>query len=53
MPYHSLSAADQNVLWDDGLHFTPKGYEMIGNLVAAKMIEILGEKPRAEVEVKS
>jgi lysophospholipase L1-like esterase len=48
MPYHSLSAVDRKELWDDGLHFTPKGYEMIGNLVAVRMIEIIRTKFEAE-----
>ena len=42
MPYHSLDASERKEIWGDGLHFTPKGYEKIGDLVAEKLIEILG-----------
>ena len=41
MPYHSLDASERKEIWDDGLHFTPKGYEKIGDLVAERLIEIL------------
>lgn len=42
MPYHSLDAKERREIWDDGLHFTPKGYERIGQLVAARLGEIIG-----------
>jgi lysophospholipase L1-like esterase len=41
MPYHSLTPAENVELWDDGLHFTPKGYEKIGNILAKALVEIL------------
>jgi lysophospholipase L1-like esterase len=46
MPYHSLSASERREIWDDGLHFTPKGYEKIGNLVAERLIEILRDEAK-------
>jgi len=52
MPYHSLSAAEREEVWDDGLHFTPKGYERIGNAVAERLIEILGVGAGGKVEAK-
>ena len=45
MPYHALTSDQQSELWDDGLHFTPKGYEKIGHLVAEKVIEMLMPTP--------
>ena len=33
MPYHSLSKEDIKLLWNDGLHPTPKGYEKMANVI--------------------
>jgi lysophospholipase L1-like esterase len=41
IPYHSMPEAEREEIWDDGLHFTPKGYERMGELVAARLLEIL------------
>jgi lysophospholipase L1-like esterase len=30
---HSLSEEDRKLYWDDGIHFTPKGYERFGELI--------------------
>jgi len=35
---------ERKEIWDDGLHFTPKGYERIGNLVAEKLFDVLSSK---------
>lgn len=41
IPYHSMGEAEQEDIWDDGLHFTPKGYERMGELVAARLLELI------------
>ena len=51
LPYHSLTEEEQEEIWDDGLHFTPKGYERLGQFVAARLLEILLNKPAAEEHV--
>ena len=33
MPYHSMGEEERERIWDDGLHFTPEGYERVGRLV--------------------
>lgn len=43
MPYHSLSARDKKEIWDDGLHFTPYGYELISSHVANRLLELVEE----------
>jgi hypothetical protein len=40
IPYHSLSEEDQERLWDDGLHMAPAGYDLVGNLVADKLLDM-------------
>lgn len=36
-----MSESEREEIWDDGLHFTPKGYERMGELVAARLFEII------------
>ncbi|KAL5320392.1 hypothetical protein ACEPPN_011193 [Leptodophora sp. 'Broadleaf-Isolate-01'] len=51
VPYHSMSEGDRDEIWDDGLHFTPAGYERVGLLVAERLIELLGgQEKKAEVK---
>jgi len=44
MPYHSMGQQERDEIWDDGLHFTPSGYERLGELVAQRLVEIIGEE---------
>ncbi|RDL29964.1 uncharacterized protein BP5553_10591 [Venustampulla echinocandica] len=44
IPYHSMDAVERKGIWDDGLHFTAKGYERLGTLLAKKVLDILGWK---------
>jgi lysophospholipase L1-like esterase len=48
IPYHSMPEAEREEIWDDGLHFTPKGYERMGELVAARLFEIIEAEKAAE-----
>jgi lysophospholipase L1-like esterase len=41
IPYHSMGETERDEIWDDGLHFTPKGYERMGELVATRLMEII------------
>ena len=49
VPYFSLDDAKQELIWDDGLHLTKEGYEMMGNAITARLIELLqtGDKAKA------
>jgi len=42
IPNHTLSEEEKNEIWDDGLHFTPKGYERFGELAGERLVEIIG-----------
>lgn len=45
IPYHSMEEEERKEIWDDGLHFTEKGYRRMGAKVAARLMEIIrGEK---------
>ena len=41
VPYFSMDDAKQELVWDDGLHLTEDGYEMMGNAIGAHLIELL------------
>ena len=41
IPYHSMSKEEREEIWDDGLHLTEKGYERMGEVVGARLAEIL------------
>jgi hypothetical protein len=30
-------------IWDDGLHFKPKGYNVMGQEIAKKLVELVAE----------
>ena len=41
IPWPEDDSAEQDRLWDDGLHFTPAGYDLIGDVVAERLIALL------------
>lgn len=41
VPYHSMSETDRGKYWDDGLHFTPDGYELVGQKVGMALVSLL------------
>jgi len=41
IPYHSMSEEERKEIWDDGLHFTAKGYERMGQMVGERVLEVL------------
>jgi lysophospholipase L1-like esterase len=38
-----MDDAIKTTIWDDGLHLTDKGYDMMGQLIAKRLAELLGE----------
>ena len=42
IPYHSLDEKEREEIWDDGLHFSKKGYERLGEMVGECLVGILG-----------
>ncbi|KAL8814255.1 MAG: hypothetical protein Q9223_006509 [Gallowayella weberi] len=47
VPYFNMNETMRQRIWDDGLHLTMDGYEMMGEAIATKLIELLHtvEKP--------
>lgn len=42
-----MSASDRELYWDDAIHFTPDGYDLVGKEVGMGLVKIL-EKERAK-----
>ena len=36
-------------IWDDGLHFTPVGYDMLGDAIANRLVQLVLEPPLAKI----
>ncbi|KAL8823367.1 MAG: hypothetical protein Q9170_008366, partial [Blastenia crenularia] len=43
VPYSAMSEEMRKKIYDDGLHFKPAGYDMIGDAIADRMLEVLGK----------
>ncbi|OWP03047.1 hypothetical protein B2J93_3673 [Marssonina coronariae] len=41
MPYWEMDKEMRDEVWDDNIHFTAKGYDMIGKLLADQLFEIM------------
>lgn len=47
VPYFNMDETVRERIWDDGLHLTMDGYEMMGHAIASEMLKLLDtvEKP--------
>ncbi|RAL12970.1 SGNH/GDSL hydrolase family protein [Aspergillus homomorphus CBS 101889] len=41
VPYHSAEKDFKEKMWDDGVHMTPDGYDLVGEVVANHLIQLL------------
>ncbi|PYH85715.1 SGNH hydrolase [Aspergillus uvarum CBS 121591] len=41
VPYHSAAQDFKEKIWDDGVHMKPDGYDLVGNLIADHLIQLL------------
>ena len=41
VPFFSMDESMRKRYWDDGLHLTMEGYDMMGNTIATKMLQLL------------
>lgn len=41
VPYFAMDEKRREDIWDDGLHLTEEGYKLMGEVVAARLVEIL------------
>ncbi|KAL8640448.1 MAG: hypothetical protein Q9228_002638 [Teloschistes exilis] len=45
VPYTSMDPELREKVWDDGLHFQPTGYDMFGDAIADRLLEIFKNAP--------
>ena len=43
VPYHSLDSQTRKERWNDGLHMTNVGYDVMGNVIADRLIGLMKE----------
>ncbi|KAL8706961.1 MAG: hypothetical protein Q9201_000009 [Fulgogasparrea decipioides] len=41
VPYTAMDPELRKAVWDDGLHFKPSGYDLIGDTIADRLLEII------------
>ncbi|KUL84000.1 hypothetical protein ZTR_07110 [Talaromyces verruculosus] len=41
IPYHDMDEQRREEIWDDGLHFTDKGYDLMGEVISERLLELL------------
>ncbi|GAM43934.1 hypothetical protein TCE0_060f19153 [Talaromyces pinophilus] len=41
IPYHDMNEQRREEIWDDGLHFTDKGYDLMGEVISERLLELL------------
>ena len=42
-----MSDADRKQYWDDGLHFTAAGYDLVGSLIAKELVKLISKEESA------
>jgi lysophospholipase L1-like esterase len=41
IPFWSMPKAKRREIWDDGVHFTAKGYDLMGKIIADRLVEVI------------
>ncbi|KAG9237272.1 SGNH hydrolase-type esterase domain-containing protein [Amylocarpus encephaloides] len=44
IPWVSLPEERRKALWDDGVHFSPEGYNLMGQVIARELIKIINKE---------
>ena len=52
IPYFSMPEEERRAIWDDGTHFTPRGYDLMGTIIAARVVELVKEREDGVAKVK-
>jgi len=43
IPYWSMPEEQRNEIWDDGIHFTEAGYDLMGSIISDRIIQLILE----------
>lgn len=52
IPYFTMPEKERNEIWDDGTHFTPRGYDLVGTTIAGRIAELVREDGSVAIERK-
>ena len=44
IPYFSMPEDERREIWDDGTHFTPRGYDLVGTIISSRIVELVEEQ---------
>ena len=45
IPYHGMDKQRREQIWDDGLHLTDQGYDLMGEVISEKLLALLTGSP--------
>lgn len=51
IPFWSLAEAERNKYWSDAIHMTPDGYDLMGERIAAHLVELIMPPGRLQPQV--
>lgn len=51
IPFWSLADAERKKYWDDAIHMTPDGYDLMGERIAAHLVELIMPPGRLQPQV--
>lgn len=49
VPYFSMEKDLRKVIWDDGLHLTRAGYQMMGEAIGARIAELHSNEEKPQI----
>ncbi len=58
IPYWAIPEDERQEIWDDNVHLTAKGYDLMGRMIAERIVEIIqsneghGAKTAFETELQ-
>ncbi|TVY85452.1 hypothetical protein LSUE1_G000153 [Lachnellula suecica] len=50
IPFENMTEEERRDIWDDGVHFTEKGYDLMGSVIAERLSEIISAEREGGVE---
>jgi hypothetical protein len=46
IPFWRMPEDKRREIWDDGVHFTEKGYDLMGEIITERLVELIGKSDR-------
>ncbi|KAJ4396727.1 hypothetical protein N0V93_000948 [Gnomoniopsis smithogilvyi] len=52
IPYHTMQSAERERYWDDHIHLMPAGYDLMGEKIAARLVELIMPPGRLQAKAE-